>query len=467
VAKRFTVSARIVAEDKASATVGKVESRFKRLGTSIKANALKITAALAGIAIAFRAIESSAEEIGQRSALEANLARQGIAIDKFLGNLKDLSDGQIAAADLVLASNRALKLGIQATDLPALLTTAAQAAVDLGISTTQAFNDITTGVGRASPLILDNLGIVIDANRVYGDYAASIGTTVEALTKQQKTIALTSAVIATSGDETKKFSERQAELTRSINKGRAAFDNFKSTTGQLLGALVQMTAGGLTGAIVAMSLFVEVSIKAARAQIALVRLIPGLGNAFEGVSKSLKAADDDIDAFQKRTAKLAFDLSKGGISALKFAVGVEDVGNKAGVAAGRIREAGKAAAAVIPEVGALGEAAAAAGDEFDDFALGLASSAAAAREAEASYSRLTLSVNNLRASGLASSIAASKLGQPFRGDFATQAEERRNRAIAPIGGFTTISGGTFSTPIFTSGGRRFTVLPNGRIELID
>ena len=54
------VKARIEAEDRASATVEKVGRCFKRMGTSIKANALKITAALGAVVAAFRELDRAA-----------------------------------------------------------------------------------------------------------------------------------------------------------------------------------------------------------------------------------------------------------------------------------------------------------------------------------------------------------------------------------------------------------------------
>jgi len=68
----------------------------------------------------------------------------------------------------------------------------------MGISTTQAFNDIVTGIGRASPHILDNLGIVIDAEGKYQAYAEAVGKTAEELTKAEKTQALLNGVLESS-----------------------------------------------------------------------------------------------------------------------------------------------------------------------------------------------------------------------------------------------------------------------------
>ncbi len=320
--RRSVVEVEIKAKDQASKPIKAVEGRFKRLGTSIKSSALAITAAIAGIVVAFRQISESAKQIGQEKALERNLAAQGKAINEFIGELKRLSDNQIATADLVLASNRALALGIAADDLPGLMTVAANAAVELGISTTQAFNDITTGIGRASPLILDNLGIVVDATKVYAAFAASIGTSVEALTKQQKTAALSQAVMKGATTAIEDFSSRQDALTRNINRGNAAFENFKNVAGRLGGGLVSLSAGGISLTLEGIVLLSEGVIKLGRGFLFLLQLLPGVGSFFEGFAKTLKDLDDSIDGTQESLQQFTKDLLSGGVATIKAAIGI-------------------------------------------------------------------------------------------------------------------------------------------------
>ncbi len=242
-AKQFTVKARFTAEDKASPTIRKVENRFSKFAKSATGGLLGIGAATVAVVKGLDAIQEAAEKVGQRRALESTLESQGIALDGFVAKLQEVSDNQIKNADLILASNRAIKLGIQADDLPSLLDTAARASVDLGISVTQAFNDITTGVGRASPLILDNLGIVVDSKRIYDDFAASISKTTEELTKQERTTALTNAVIATGSKETGNFSDNQDKLTKVVNRTSTAVGNLKDRTAELAAELAGVVVG--------------------------------------------------------------------------------------------------------------------------------------------------------------------------------------------------------------------------------
>lgn len=58
------------------------------------------------------------------------------------------------------------------------------------------FESIARGIKRSSPLILDNLGIVVKLGPAYADFAESVGKTTEELTAEEKQIALLNAVLA-------------------------------------------------------------------------------------------------------------------------------------------------------------------------------------------------------------------------------------------------------------------------------
>ena len=57
------------------------------------------------------------------------------------------------------------------------------------------YESIATGVKRGSPLILDNLGIVVKVGEANEKYAESLGKTVTQLTAEEKTMALLNATL--------------------------------------------------------------------------------------------------------------------------------------------------------------------------------------------------------------------------------------------------------------------------------
>jgi len=214
----------------ANRAIKSTEKGFKGLTGKLKTGALAIVGALASVTGALKLLESAGERLGQKRSLERTLESQGDSIDELVPKLRSLANNQIATSDIILASNRALALGISKDDLPGLLEAATKASVALGISATQAFNDITTGVGRASPLILDNLGIVVDAVKIYADLAESLGVATEELTKQQKTAALSKAVMENASKGAEDFATAQSAVTVALAKSKTALKEWFETT---------------------------------------------------------------------------------------------------------------------------------------------------------------------------------------------------------------------------------------------
>ena len=117
-----------------------------------------------------------------------------------LESLRSASRGMISDYDLMLSANKAALLGVADTaeEMSGLLQIASVRGRAMGISATQAFNDIVTGLGRMSPLILDNLGITVDLEATTAKYAATLGKSADALTDAERKQALVNAVMESS-----------------------------------------------------------------------------------------------------------------------------------------------------------------------------------------------------------------------------------------------------------------------------
>lgn len=122
----------------------------------------------------------------------------GTSADNVLTAMKEMSKGTISETDLMLSANRAMMLGVAASanEMSGLLEVAIERGAALGLSSQQAFNDLVTGIGRMSPQILDNLGIVINAETAYNAYAISIGKASDSLSEAEQKQAILNAVLA-------------------------------------------------------------------------------------------------------------------------------------------------------------------------------------------------------------------------------------------------------------------------------
>lgn len=186
----------------------------------------------------------NAETIG--TAFERATQRAGVSGDAFLDQLRQASRGTVEETQLMLDANRALGLGVgrDIQEVADLLAIARQRGKDFGIGTSEAFDRIVLGLGKAEPEILDELGILIDANRVYKDYAASIGTSANELTKQQKVQAVTNEVL-------RQNQGRIAENARAELDSADQFAQARAVRAAALTRIGQATMPATTGATLA------------------------------------------------------------------------------------------------------------------------------------------------------------------------------------------------------------------------
>jgi hypothetical protein len=207
-------------------------------------------------------------------------AAAGQSGDALLKALRSASGGQISDLNLQLAANRANLLGVatSAEQLATLMEIARDRAQSLGTTATEAFNDLVTGLGRGSPMILDNLGIMVDIKGANEAYAASVGKTVSQLSEAEKKQALINQVVsdgkakleetggaadtaagkfaalgvAAENAATKIGSGLATILTPAAEGATALIDmaasgeNLNSTLSQLVGALAQYESAGLS-----------------------------------------------------------------------------------------------------------------------------------------------------------------------------------------------------------------------------
>jgi hypothetical protein len=96
---------------------------------------------------------------------------------------------------LQFASETFVQLGNNAKALPAILEVARKSYIAFGGDVIQNAEKITAAIFSGQTRQIRSLGLLIDTDRVYKEYAKSIGTVVPLLTEQQKQTALLNAVL--------------------------------------------------------------------------------------------------------------------------------------------------------------------------------------------------------------------------------------------------------------------------------
>jgi hypothetical protein len=232
-------------------TAGGSEKSISGIGSSLKGMVGTLSMA-AGAAAAFGMAAKQAFDLGQEGAsllrleeASGNLAASlGSNMDEVVSAVSRASLGMVSEMDIMQASSRAMMLGVSSdsAELANLMEIAASKARAMGISTTQAFNDIVTGIGRGSPLILDNLGIVINATETNKAYAESIGKTAEQLTEAEKTQALLNSVLTEGNKQLEAVGGLTLDAAGNFEKFAAntknAGDAFKKNLAEPMGGII-------------------------------------------------------------------------------------------------------------------------------------------------------------------------------------------------------------------------------------
>lgn len=159
-----------------------------------------------------------------------------IVADKMLSSMKKASLGTVSDFNLMTAANKAYSLGVvsnidQMTTLMEIARVKGQA---MGRTMNEALDDIVTGLGRGSAMILDNLGIVVNQTEAQKAYAESIGKTVEQLSEREKKQALINAVVAQGKTELEALWETALGFADKQGKFLITLENIATLFGKTL-----------------------------------------------------------------------------------------------------------------------------------------------------------------------------------------------------------------------------------------
>lgn len=232
-------------------------SAWQRLG-KVAENALGFMAG-ALMTRGFDAVIGFARDLGDTLINEAprveqlrlsfdNLAESaGQSGDQILASLREASNYMIEDADLMESYNNALLLVGEgmADKFPQLLGIAQASAAATGEDVGFMLDSLVKGIGRASPMILDNLGLTINLSEVYADYADSLGIAADAMSDAEKQEALLNAVIDAGGEFTARLGDNTSDSATSIAQLRTAFQNAKMSIATAFLPALDMVVGPL------------------------------------------------------------------------------------------------------------------------------------------------------------------------------------------------------------------------------
>jgi phage-related protein len=232
------------ARDEASKAVEGVEKKFGGLGGTVgklASGALKIGAAAivglgAAAARAAVALGRMALDAAPIQGIRASFEALNADARKALETLRSGSLGMVTDAELMRNYNEAVQLVGQsfADDLPNAMQYLSKVSASTGKDMGFLLQSLTTGVGRLSPMILDNLGIQVDLVAANEAYAASIGKTSAELTEEEQKAALMAQVLEKLQANTAALPDITGNAATSMAQLKTSLENAKNGIGEAL-----------------------------------------------------------------------------------------------------------------------------------------------------------------------------------------------------------------------------------------
>jgi hypothetical protein len=182
--------------EKGSKGLGKAFGGLKDKTSSLIGPLAKLAGGAAILGVGKASVQASMSAERFRNSLEG-LAGGAQEATSYIDAIQSASLGTISQLDAMAISSKALTLGVvdnagAMADLTEIAITLGQAQ---GMTATQSVDDLTTALGRQSPLILDNLGITLKLSEAHQIYADQLGKDVSQLTEAEKGQAFLNAAL--------------------------------------------------------------------------------------------------------------------------------------------------------------------------------------------------------------------------------------------------------------------------------
>jgi len=251
-----------------------------------------------GVTMALAAITKGAQRLQEitpvRQAFESLSRSIGSTADVMIGKLRPATLGLMTDFNLMKQLNQAVALGV-ATDeqqMSKLTSSAVKLGRALGLDVNYAMQSLVTGIGRQSRLFLDNLGIIVNADKAYEAYAKTVGKTASALSEQERKAAFTAAAMEALDRTVAKLGDQQEsagdKMARAWTRVQNLIDNFVTSPafGNLLTGLMDLAEDVLN--------FIEKMEPAISAVVdAIGQVVGAAGMVFDAI----KTAWDNLPAF--------------------------------------------------------------------------------------------------------------------------------------------------------------------------
>lgn len=286
------------AHDGISRALKQIEATIKNIASVIAGVLVGafgiLTAAVTGL---FSLMNRGASFQGLIDSFERLTGSINVSANALLTHLRMAARGTISDMELLRMANVALAgaTGEFATQfaerLPDILKIAGAQARATGQDIDFLFQSLITGIKRGSPMLIDNTGLVLRVEAANQAYADSIGVTVEALTAEQKQIALLNAVIESGTNAMNTFGEVQDTTSNKVARFGTFITNIFDKISLQLQPLFRALLDGVNTFLSGIAQFIQSAGPYIAALVqAIVEALRPLFSAVEGWAEGMNSA---------------------------------------------------------------------------------------------------------------------------------------------------------------------------------
>jgi hypothetical protein len=199
----------------------------------MKAGWLGVVAVIAGASVAIKKMIDFSKEFSEyREGMNTLERNTGQNADKIVASLRKMTHGVISNKDLMLDANRAIAMGVtrDVDTMGKLYEIARVKAIQMGMSTQQAYDMIVQGIGRSAPRVLSSVGFMAQA---WDTEAKAKGVSYDKQFMLNKVLQEGSAQIKIAGEYTESTADKTARMT-------ANMENLRLKLGEVFQPLVDL-----------------------------------------------------------------------------------------------------------------------------------------------------------------------------------------------------------------------------------
>ena len=126
---------------------------------------------------AFNALKEAVNTVHLVQGMEQLSASSGKSLVNLATQLNKVTDGALTLQQSMTSVANSSAMGLTNTQILQMGEVAKKASQALGWDMVDAMDRLTKGIGKNRPQLLDELGIIVNANTIYSDYARSVGKT--------------------------------------------------------------------------------------------------------------------------------------------------------------------------------------------------------------------------------------------------------------------------------------------------